>query len=322
MSLSDVIFSTVRRALDDAGVAISDVDSVVLGAHDLTDGRGLSSMVTAPAAGAFGKDEVRLGDDGASAFVVGTARVRAGSSRCSIVAAWGRASEGDPDAIANALFDPFFTRPLGMTEIAVSALRAGAALARYPGYGTWRERAGARRFAGQGPAGERATAALPLRPHELPVWSDVAAAVVLCAAPGPVEVRGVGMSTEPYDIGDRDLLGLPALRAASRQALRAAELAIGDIDVLELDGLTLFDEALALEAVDAVPAGGGMEAIAQRGDVNVDGGFAAGYCAPAMGLVRICEATKRLQASGITALATGSSVVAAQSQAAIALART
>jgi acetyl-CoA C-acetyltransferase len=321
MSLPEVIFSTVRRALDDAGVGISEVDSVVLGAHDLTDGRSLSSMVTAPAAGAYGNDEVRLGDDGASAFVVATARVRAGSSRCAIVAAWGRASEGNPDAIANALFDPFFTRPLGMTEIAVSALRAGAALARYPGYGTWRERAAERR-AGQDPAGERATAALPLRPHELPVWSDVAAALVLSAEPGPVEVRGVGMSTEPYDLGDRDLLGLPALRAASRQALRAAELAIGDIDVLELDGLTLFDEALALEAAAVVPAGAGMEAIAQRGNVNIDGGFAAGYCAPAMGLVRICEAVRRLQASGTTALATGSSVVAAQSQAAVALART
>ena len=55
---------------------------------------------------------------------------------------------------------------------------------------------------------------------------------------------------------------------------------------------------------------------------NSDGGYARGYAAPAMGLVRICEATKRLQASGTAALATGSSVVAAQSQAAIALART
>src|ERR1700735_4934309 len=111
MSLPEVIFSTVRRALDDAAVDVSDVDSVVLGAHDLTDGRSLSSMVTAPAAGAYGHDDVRLGDDA---------------------------------------------------------------------------------------AGERATAALPLRPHELPVWSDVAAALVLSAEPGPVEVRGVGMSTEPY----------------------------------------------------------------------------------------------------------------------------
>lgn len=345
MSLNDVIFSTVRRALDEASVAIADVDSVVLGAHDLTDGRSLSSMVTGPAAGAYGKDEVRLGDDGASAFVVATARVRAGRSRCGIVAAWGRASETDPDAIANALFDPFFTRPLGLTEIAVSALRAGAALARYPGYEAWRGPAAARRAAGfEGPApsgpragsragsragpragahaGPRAGAAPPLRPAELPVWSDVAAALVISAEPGPVEVRGVGMSTEPYQIGDRSLLGLPALRAASRQALTRAELTVGDVDVLELDGLTLFDEALALEAVNVAPAGGGMEAIARREDSNTDGGFAAGYCAPAMGLVRICEAARRLRAGGRAALATGSSVVAAQSQAAIVLAPT
>ena len=320
-SLSDFIFTTVRHALDDAGAAISDVDGVVLAAHDLTDGRSLSSMVTAPAAGAYLKDEVRLGEDGASALVVGTARVRAGLSRRTVVAAWGRASEGDPDAIANALFEPFFTRPLGMTEIVVSALRAGAALARYPGYSAWRQRAALRRMAGRAPAGRRAALAMPLRPEELPVWSDVAAALVLSAEPGPVEVRGVGMSTEPYQVGDRDLLGMPALRAAARQALDAASLGPGGIDVFELDGLTLFDEALALEAVGAAPAGGGMEAIAQRRDSNVDGGFAAGYCAPAMGLVRVCEAARRLRACGTAALASGSSVVAAQSQAAIVLAR-
>jgi acetyl-CoA C-acetyltransferase len=321
-SLNDLIFSTVSNALGDAGVSICDVDSVVLGAHDLTDGRSLSSMVTAPAAGAYGKDEVRLGDDGASAAVVATARIRSGGSRCSIVAAWGRASEGDPDAIANALFDPFFTRPLGLTEIAVSALRAGAALARYPGYEAWRERAAQRRSPSRTPPGQRAVAALPLRSAELPIWSDVAAALVLSAEPGSVEVRGLGMSTEPYQIGDRDLLGLPALRKASRQALDAAGLAVEDIDVFELDGLTLFDEALALEAVGTAAPGTGMEAIASRADSNADGGFAAGYCAPAMGLVRICEAARQLRSAGTTALATGSSVVAAQSQAAITLART
>jgi acetyl-CoA C-acetyltransferase len=321
VSLNDFIFATVRRALADARVAIRDVDGVVLAAHDLTDGRSLSSMVTAPAAGAYLKDEVRLGEDGASALVVGTARVRAGASRRTIVAAWGRASEGDPDAIANALFEPFFTRPLGLTEIAVSALRAGAALARYPGYSAWRERAARHRTAGHAPAGRRAARAVPLHAAEMPVWSDVAAALVLSAEPGPVEIRGVGMSTEPYQIGDRDLLGLPALRAAAGQALAAAGLGPGDIDVFELDGLTLFDEALALEAAGAAPAGGGMEAIAQRPDSNVDGGFAAGYCAPAMGLVRVCEAARRLRTAGTAALASGSSVVAAQSQAAIVLAR-
>lgn len=329
-SLTDLIFATTSAALAQAGLRVRDVDSVILGAHDVTDGRSLSSMVTAPAAGAYLKDEIRLGDDGASAFVLGTAQIRAGASRACIVAAWGRASEGVPDAVAAALFDPFFTRPLGLTEITVSALRAGAALARYPDYHVWRSAAVARRTVTAGAAmagaataeaaGRRPPAPLPLRSEELPVWSDVVAAAVLSADPGPVEVRGVGMSTEPYQIGDRDLLGLPALARASSQALRAAGCVIEEVDVLELDGLTLFDEALSVEAVGAAPAGRGMRLLAQSPQVNRDGGFAAGYCAPAMGLVRICEAAGRLTEPGPVALASGSSVVAAQAQAAVVLA--
>ena len=50
------------------------------------------------------------------------------------------------------------------------------------------------------------------------------------------------------------------------------------------------------------------------------GATAVGYCAPAMGLVRIVRAGRRLASAGSgLALATGSSVVAAQSQAAVVL---
>ncbi|MDR0344233.1 MAG: hypothetical protein LBI49_14210 [Nocardiopsaceae bacterium] len=320
-SLTDLIFSATRTALERASIRWRDIDSVVLGAHDVTDGRSLTSMVTAPAAGAYLKDEIRLGEDGASAFVLGTAQVRSGSCGACIVAAWGRASESDPDAVAAALFDPFFSQPLGLTEITVSALRAGAALARYPGYQEWRGPAGARRRAAAGVEARRPAVQLPLRSGELPVWSDIVAVAVLSAQPGPVEVRGVGMSTEPYQVGDRDLLGLPALSQASGQALRSAGCAVGEVGVLELDGLTLFDEALALEAVGAASAGDGMRVLAQRSDINADGGFAAGYCAPAMGLVRICAAAGRLTGGSDLALATGSTVVAAQGQAAIVLSR-
>jgi len=320
-SLNDVIFATTRAALADAGVTIKDIDSVVLAAHDVTDGRSLSNMVTAPAAGAFMKDEVRLGDDGAASFVVGTARVRSGMSRWTLVVGWGRASEGFPEGIANVLFDPFFTRPLGLTEVGVSALRAGAALHKYGDYEGSRVEAARRRAAGRASYGCRADSARPLADDELPVWADVAAAVVIGAAPSTIEVGGVGMSTEPFLVGDRDLLGLPALREASIRALRAADLGVTDIDVLELDGLTLFDEALALEAVGAAPVGAGMTAIADGVPCNLDGGYAAGYCAPAMGLVRIARAAERLREGGSAALATGSSVVAAQSQTAVALQR-
>jgi acetyl-CoA C-acetyltransferase len=318
-SLTDLIFGCVRDTLDQAGLTAADLDAIVLAAHDIVDGRGLTSMVTSPAAAAYLKDETRLGDDGALAFILGDARVRSGSVGTCLVAAWGRASEGPVDEIAHALFDPFTGRPLALTEVAVSGLRATACLGRYPDYEQARAGAAARR--GPRPADPSRTPApaWPLRPDELPVWADVVAAAVLSSEPGPVRVTGVGMSTEPYDLGDRDLLGLPALREASAQALGAAGVRAEAVDVLELDGLTLFDEALAAEAAGAAGPGQGMSLLASGGRVNPDGGYAAGYCDPAMGLVRVARAAARVRAGASTALATGASVVAAQVQAAVVL---
>lgn len=318
-SLTDLIYECVQKALADAGCAVADIDAVVLAAHDLVDGRGLTNMVAAPAAATYLKDETRIGDDAAAAFILGDARVRTGAIRTCLVATWGRASEGPVDRIANALFDPFTTKPLGMTEVAVSGLRATSALATYPSYGEHRDRA-ARNRPSSADANRIPGPAWPLRDQELPLWADVVAAAVISADPSPVEVTGVGMSTEPFDVGDRDLLGLPALRQASSQALRAAHVQAGSVDVFELDGLTLFDDALAAEAVGAAGPGEGMRVLADGGRVNISGGSAGGYCAPAMGLVRIIDAYQRLLTEGSAlALATGSSVVASQNQAAVVL---
>jgi acetyl-CoA C-acetyltransferase len=321
-SLQDVIFDCTSAALRSAGADIDSIEAVVLGAHDLVDGRGLTNMVTAPAAGAYLKDEVRVGDDGATAFVLADARVRSGSVDSCLVVAWGRASEGPPDEISRALFDPFTTHALGMTEIGVSGLRASRALVEHPGYRAERDAAAARRRARPADPERTPAPAWPLRAVDLPVWSDVVAAAVLRAEPAAVEVLGVGMSTEPYELGDRELLTLPALRSASAQALREADRDIADMDVLELDGLTLFDEALAMEAVGAAGRGGGMAAMARDTRLDPTGASGVGYGAPAMGLTRIARAARRLlDGSGHLALATGSSVVAAQSQAAVVLGR-
>ena len=86
--------------------------------------------------------------------------------------------------------------------------------------GLQRVRAGAAARRGPRPAEPSRTPApaWPLLPAELPVWADVVAAAVLSSPPGPVLVTGVG-DHQPYDLGDRDLTGLPALRQASGQAL-------------------------------------------------------------------------------------------------------
>lgn len=319
-NLTELVFQTVRRALDDAGRAIDEVDSVVIAAHDLVDGRSLSSMVSAPAAGAYLKDEIRLGDDGAAAVSLAAARLEAGEARCSIVSAWGRASEGDPDAIARALFDPIVEGPFGLTELTVSALRAQQWLARHGRNGVEADRAAAverRHRSGQPPS--TAAAPWPLRGAELPHWADVAVAMVISDREAPVRVVGIGHGSEPYSPGDRDLATFPGLALAVQRALPAG-LTTDEIGVAELDGLTLFDEAIAVEASGLAPPGQGLRALAIDERINRSGGSAAGYCAPAMGLARIAEATRQLQArSPCVALATGSSTVAAQTHTAVVL---
>src|ERR1700733_13269647 len=125
-NLSELIFDTTRRAIDDAGHGRTGIASVVLAAHDLVDGRSLSSMVTSPAAGAYLRDEIRYGDDGAAAFAAAVTRIEAREATRSIVAAWARASEHDVEAVARATFDRFFASPFGIDELQVAAMRAQA----------------------------------------------------------------------------------------------------------------------------------------------------------------------------------------------------
>jgi acetyl-CoA acetyltransferase len=167
----------------------------------------------------------------------------------------------------------------------------------------------------------------PLSSDDLPRWADVVAAVIISSRPGGVKVTGMGQSSEPYAIGDRKLAAMPGLASAAQQALAEAGIAAKDCDVVEVDGLTLFDEAVALEATGFADKGAGLTVLARDRRVNPSGGSAAGYCAPAMGLARIVEATLQLQRrAGANqlpvahrAIATGSSIVAAQTHTVIVL---
>lgn len=333
-NLSELIFDAVRAAVDDSGRDMGEIDSVVLAAHDLVDGRSLSSMVTAPAAGAYLRDETRYSDDGAAAFAAAMTRLEAGDNTRSIVAAWGRCSEHDPDAFSRALFDPFMTRPLGLDEFVLSGMRAQIYLAG-DGVREARSRATSRRreAARRNPralksGGFTSTPHYPLEETDMPLWADITVAMVLSTEPAAVRVAGMGQSSEPYLFGDRELRSIRSLEWAADRALADAGLGGDLVDLAEVDGLTLIDEALGLEAVGFATRGGGMAALADDPRANPSGGGASGYSRPAMGLMRIAEAVLQLRGSAgpvqvdgaRTALASGSSTVAGQTQTAIVLA--
>jgi len=333
-SLTDLIFDGVTAALGDAEMTLASVDSIVLAASDLIDGRSLSSMVTAPAAGAYLRDEIRLSDDGLAAASFGSARVNAGESRVTVVAAWARASEGDPPAVSRAGFDPFLHQPLGIGEMDVSAFRLSQWLHRFPDGDRARRAAAAerKRRAADNPhalQGETAGRAVPypLREDEGCRWGDVVAAMVIGRAPGKVHISGVGHGTDPSDAGARDLLAMPALSQAVRLAVQGAGTDLGGVGHFEIDGMTLSDEALAAEVIGLCPAGQGFATLAERRGVNASGGSEAGWCYPAMGLVRLVEAYLALRgADGADAprraLATGLGGGGAQTASAIVLERT
>jgi hypothetical protein len=333
-NLSELIFDTVRASVDDSGREMDEIDSVVLAAHDLVDGRSLSSMVTAPAAGAYLRDEIRFSDDGAAAFAAAMTRLEAGDNTRSIVAAWGRSSEHDPDAFSRSLFDPFMTRPLGLDEFVLSAMRAQLYLG-VDGVRDAHSRAvdERRRAADRNPRGLKSGGFTsiphhPLGTDDMPLWADITVSMVLSTEPTSIRVAGMGQSSEPYLFGDRSLPSIRSLEWAAERALSDAGMPGDAIDLVEVDGLTLIDEALGLEAVGFASAGEGMAALADDPRANPSGGGASGYSRPTMGLLRIAEAVLQLrgaagpiQLNGVrTALASGSSTVAGQTQTAIVLA--
>jgi acetyl-CoA C-acetyltransferase len=166
-----------------------------------------------------------------------------------------------------------------------------------------------------------------LQPADLPVWADVVAAAVISTEPSGVQVTGLGQSSEPYAFGDRQLGVITSLQLAAQRARADADLPSGGLDLVEVDGLTLIEEALGLEAIGFAPPGQGFELLASDGRCNPSGGGAAGYSPPSMGLTRIVEAVLQLRGlagaiqvpSVRRAMATGSSTVAGQTQTAIIL---
>ena len=122
-------------------------------------------------------------------------------------------------------------------------------------------------------------------------------------------------------MGDRDWLERPALRTAVEQALGEARLSLKDLDLFEIDGMTLADEALALEAIGLAEPGDGFGLYARSDRINPSGGSAAGWCYPAMGLVRFAECLLRLDAGGKRGVAVGSSPIGDQTQTAVEIGR-
>lgn len=324
-SLEELLYDVTQRALADAGLGIEDIDGIVVASNDQFDGRAISVMMASGSVGGVDRDILSTPSAGEHAFVMGVLRVASGQYRTQLVVSWSPTEASSLSEAQRLGADPYFHRRLPLDELSSHALQATALASRVPdahelasSIVTKNRRHGARAYpAAVGSSDE--SAAGSGQPARWPLSRDMTAppvtgvvALVLASAEhveeakiaNPAWVRGMGWTTEPGFLGDRDLAQAPALAAAAERAY--AEAGIADprvsFDLAEVADATPYQELLAYEGLGLAGreqwaervASGAFEAEG-RLPVNLSGGALCinpVFCA---GLIRIAEAANQVR---------------------------
>jgi len=290
LNLTELVFEASAAALADAGLARADIDGVCLAASDQLDGRAISSMQLAGPAGAYLKDEIKLGDDGALAFATAVLRIEAGADRRVLAVSWTKASESSLEVALGVNAEPVYTRPAGAHPLVAEAAVTAAFL----------DRAGL-----PAPDGDASDfACWPLRHEDFPPLTDAAVALVLSEGPGAVEVAGLAWATEVPDPTARRLTPEAAVAAVAARASAEAGIVIDGSVVVETTDRTPYRLAMTL-------AGLGIDGNA---NINPSGGLRVSNPTYAAGLERIAHAALAIRDGAPVAVAHSSYGYAGQGQ--------
>ncbi|MDY6852540.1 MAG: thiolase family protein [Thermodesulfobacteriota bacterium] len=322
---SDLVYEVTQKALEDAGLTPADVGNVVSASNDFWDGRTISSMAIQDACGSRHKDISTVEGDGLFGALYGTMRIMSGSFPTTLVVAHMKGSESRMNLITNAIFDPIYSRSLGLDSVTSSALQARAYM---DAFGITEKQCAKVSVKNHGNAKNNPLAQLPLDisvddvmnskmisdPIKLldasPV-TDGAAAIILAneesakkAKTKPVWIKGVGHCSDAYHLGDRDLARSPALIQAAKKAYSMAGVSdpLKDLDVIELYDAFSYMELLWLEGLGVCQEGGagklmdsGVTSMGGDLPVNPSGGCLSAHPVIVAGLVRLIEAALQVR---------------------------
>lgn len=324
-TFSDMVFEAVTKALNDAEMTIKDVDNIVTGCNDFWDGRTISSMAVGDASGAWDKNISCVEGDGTFVALYGLTRILSGSYRTTLITAHSKGSESISNLITNAMFDPIYTRPLGLDAITSSALQARRYMDRY---GVTEEQCARVSVKNHKNAKHNPYSQLPMdisvedvlrsrilaSPIKLldtsPI-SDGACAILLADeeiarrfSKHPVWVKGVGCCADAYHLGDRDLAESKSLEKAAKTAYKMAGInnPFEEIDVAEIYDAFTYQELMWTEGLGFCNKGEGGKLL-EKGEtemggsipVNPSGGCLSAHPVIAAGLIRITEAALQVR---------------------------
>lgn len=320
LQLDEAVFAVCYQALRNAGVRHHQVGMTITSSLDLYDARSISNALTAPAAGAYLGDEVRIEGDASSAVLHGMASLVAGVGEFVMVVGThipevGSVAERDvrrhDEHVSSYTFDSHIDRPVALTSMVTLGMHASAALdsgalsiddlakqaAADINRGASAQR-GQRSATTPEQVANADTAFAPLTSPMLPASSAGLGAIVLGIGvgarrcPNPLaRVSGWGTATgrPSWDKAWLDEPGEPARRAAAH-AYRMAGVShpSDEVDFVEMTDLSPaltgpMLEALSLGAID-------------RDCVNISGGVRSNYPGIANGILRILEATDHIAA--------------------------
>ena len=318
-SFADMVFEATSKALQDARMAIKEIDNVVTVSNDFWDGRTISSMAVQDACGSRHKDISTVEGDGVYGAFYGAMRVLSGSFGTTLVVAHNKCSQSRMNQITNAMFDPIYTRALGLDAVTSSAMQARAYM---DAFGVTAEQLAKvsvknHRNAKNNPLAQIALdltvedvlksrmLADPLHLLDASPITDGAAAVLWAnetaarkAKKEPVWLKGVGHMSDAYHLGDRDLARSPALIGAAQKAYAMAGIAdpLKQLDVAEVSDVFSYMELMWYEGLGFCPEGGGgrlidSDATEMGGDlpVNPSGGCLSANPVLVAGLARLIE---------------------------------
>jgi acetyl-CoA C-acetyltransferase len=325
-SLEEALHQVTHAALRDAGIAIEDIDGIVVAGNDQLDGRAITVMMASGSVGGVSRDILATPSSAEHAFVLGSLRVRSGMYNTQLVVSWSPLETEDITEVQRLSADPYYHRALPLDELSAHALQAVALENQVPGL---REAAvavtqtnrlhGSRAYPEFAPSPRESVMIQGGRMLRYPITEGMVSkpafavvAMVLASNewidqhPGrhTAWVRGMGWATETAWLGDRNLTTLPSLQAAAQQAYTEAGISAPSkaFDVAEVADATAYQQLLALEGLGLCPRTNWVDAVA-RGTfsaegslpVNLSGGalsFNPLFCA---GLLRINEAANQVR---------------------------
>jgi acetyl-CoA C-acetyltransferase len=324
-TFSDMVFEAVTKALNDAEMTIEDIDNIVTGCNDFWDGRTISSMAVGDASGAWDKNISCVEGDGTFVALYGLTRILSGSYHTTLITAHSKGSESISSLITNAMFDPIYTRPLGLDAITSSALQARRYMDQY---GVTEEQCARVSVKNHKNAKYNPYAQLPMdisvedvlkskilsSPIKLldasPI-SDGACAIIFANeeiakrfSKHPVWIKGVGCCADAYHLGDRNLSESKSLEKAAKTAYQMAGIQnpIKEIHVAELYDAFTYQELMWTEGLGFCNKGDGGKLL-EKGEtemdgnipVNPSGGCLSAHAVITAGLIRIAEATLQVR---------------------------